>query len=146
MANVIPHIINRLRASVVFADKPSLQIISNYITTEGIRIALEGRATDLIPAMMSLIASPAPYLGCTVTVPIIRSIPLAETYKATFLEQDTLLGLMTIYPDVDTISAFVVNNTALETVRDMTFAGTDAALVVTLRGYYQVNQSYYNSP
>ena len=141
-AQTVPGIINRLRASVAFQSFPKLHVVSNYITTEGIRIGLEGNATDLLPAMMSLIASPAPYLACTVTIPLIRSIPLAQTYK-TQLETNTMLGLMQIFPDTEYLTSFLVNNTALETVREMSFAGTEAAMVVTLRGYYQTNTSQY---
>jgi hypothetical protein len=136
-------VIQRLRAHVTFDANSELNVNASQITTEGIRIGLEGNATDLLPAMTSLISSPAPYLACTVTMPLIRPSPIAGTYK-TRIEKATLLGTMQIIPDVLDLDAFLVFNTALETVREMAMSGLEAAMVVTLRGYFQVNTDYYN--
>jgi len=72
-----PGVLNRLRASVVYNDHPELNVTSNFLTTEGIRLALEGNATDLLPAMVSLVSSPAPYLAASITMSIVRSATLA---------------------------------------------------------------------
>jgi hypothetical protein len=141
--NYVPGSLNRLRANVTFSVHPELQIIANYLTAAGISMSLDGEATTMLPAMMSLIASPAPYMRATVTIPLIRSIPMATTFKST-LENDTLLGLMSIFPDTDQLQSFVINNTALESVRELAMAGQDAAMVVTCVGYYMTNQSYYD--
>src|SRR5262249_4137174 len=93
-----PGVLNRLRASVVFQDFPELNVISSFLTTEGIRLALEGNATDLLPAMVSLVSSPAPYLAASMTMSLVRSSTLAELYKLQF-EDNTLMGLATIIPD-----------------------------------------------
>jgi hypothetical protein len=50
---------------------------------------------------------------------------------------------MLIVPDTAEIQLFQINNVALETVREMAFSGMEAAMVVTLVGYYQVNTAYY---
>jgi hypothetical protein len=139
-----PGVLNRLRASVVFNDHPELNVTSNFLTTEGIRMALEGNATDLLPAMVSLVSSPAPYLACSITMSIVRSATLAAIYKLQF-EDTTLVGLVSIFPDTDVLNPFIINNVALESIREMAMAGMEAAMVVTARGYYNVNTGFFGT-
>jgi hypothetical protein len=139
-----PGVLNRLRASVTYTDFPQLNITSGFLTTEGIRLALEGNATDLLPAMVSLVSSPAPYLSASITMSIVRSSVLAQLYKLQ-VEDTTLVGMVTIWPDTDVLSPFVINNVALESVREMAMAGMEAAMVVTARGYYNVNTGFFGT-
>jgi hypothetical protein len=139
-----PGVLNRLRASVTYSDFPQLNVTSNFLTTEGIRLALEGNATDLLPAMVSLVSSPAPYLSASLTMSIVRSSSLAQLYKLQ-VEDTTLMGLVTIWPDTDVLTPFILNNVALESVREMAMAGMEAAMVVTARGYYNVNTGFFGT-
>ena len=139
-----PGVLNRLRASVVWTDFPELNVTSNFLTTEGIRLALEGNATDLLPAMVSLVSSPAPYLSASITMSVVRSSALANLFKLQF-EDTTLMGIATIWPDTDVIPVFTINNVALESIREMAFAGMEAAMVVTARGYYNVNTGFFGT-
>jgi hypothetical protein len=139
-----PGVLNRLRASVTYKDFPQLNVTSSFLTTEGIRLALEGNATDLLPAMVSLVSSPAPYLSASITMSLVRSSTLAQIYK-TQIEDTTLVGLITIWPDTDVLPPFIINNVALESVREMAMAGMEAAMVVTARGYYNVNTGFFGT-
>jgi len=139
-----PGVLNRLRASVTYNDFPSLNVTSGFLTTEGIRLALEGNATDLLPAMVSLVSSPAPYLSASLTMSLVRSTALAQLYKLQ-IEDTTLMGLVTIWPDTDVLQPFILNNVALESVREMAMAGMEAAMVVTARGYYNVNTGFFGT-
>jgi hypothetical protein len=139
-----PGVLNRLRASVTYNDFPQLNVTSNFLTTEGIRLAVEGNATDLLPAMVSLVSSPAPYLSASITMSLVRSSALAQLYKLQ-IEDTTLMGLVTIWPDTDVLTPFVINNVALESVREMAMAGMEAAMVVTARGYYNVNTGFFGT-
>jgi hypothetical protein len=137
-----PGVLNRLRASVIYNDFPELNVTSNYLGLEGITFSVEGNATLLLPAMVSLVSSPAPYMEASAVMTIVRSSTLSNIYK-TQLETNTLLGLVTIVPDTDALDNFIINNTALETVRELAFAGTNAGFVVTIRGYYNVNVGFF---
>lgn len=139
-----PGVLNRLRASITFADYPQLNVTSGFLTTEGIRLALEGNATDLLPAMVSLVSSPAPYLSASMTISLVRSSTLAQLFKLQ-IEDATLIGQTTIWPDTDVLTPFVINNVALESVREMAMAGMEAAMVVTARGYYNVNTTFFGT-
>ena len=113
------------------------------LTTEGIRLALEGNATDLLPAMVSLVSSPAPYMAASITMSIVRSSTLANLFKLQF-ENTTLMGVATVWPDTPVIPVFAINNVALESIREMAMAGMEAAMVVTARGYYNVNTGFFS--
>jgi hypothetical protein len=69
---------------------------------------------------------------------------LAEVYKEQ-IENTTLVGLVTIFPDTDALNPFIINNVALESVREMAMAGMEAAMVVTARGYYNVNTGFFGT-
>ena len=145
--------LNRLRAHVVFAQVMSngqpMQITSPYLGTEGIRLALDSNATDLLPTMTGMVSSPAPYQSCTLTIAIVKSASaLANQLMQMMQMQSTLIGNVTVYPDVDMsiLQPFNLLNMALETVREMNFAGTEPVIVFTMRGYLQVNQGFFGDP
>jgi hypothetical protein len=144
--------LNRIRASVVWSNFPQLNVTSPYLGREGIRLALEGNATDYFGTMTGAVPSPAPYQICTLTLNLIKSQPLGQVYKSQF-ELSTLLGYCTVRPDsgpnldgnIDGIGIYDLYNVVLETVREMTFAGEDPTYVVTCKGYYLVNSVLFNS-
>jgi hypothetical protein len=114
---------------------------------EGIRLALEGNATDYFPSMTGAVPSPAPYQICTLTLSLLRSQSFSNQYKAQF-ESTTLMGLATIYPDIippNGIGTYILNNCVLESVREMTFAGEDPNWVVTAKGFYLVNSTLFDT-
>lgn len=136
--------LNRIRASVVWTDFPQLNVISSYLGREGIRLALEGNATDYFGTMTGAVPSPAPYQICTLTMSLLKSQPLSNIYKNQF-EADCILGMATVRPDATTLGIYSLNNVVLESVREMTFAGEDPTWVVTAKGYYLVNSFLFNT-
>jgi hypothetical protein len=136
--------LNRIRASVTFASNPQLNITSPYLAREGIRLALEGNATDYFGTMTGAVPSPAPYQLCTLTINLIKSQPLSNVYKAQF-ELNTLVGTASVRPDSTTLGIYDLYNVVLETVREMTFAGEDPIWSVSCRGFYLVNSYMFDT-
>lgn len=134
--------LNRLQASVVMASYPALNVVSGYLGTEGIRVAFDTNATDLLNTMTGMVSSPTPYQACTLTMSIVKSTPLSDLFKQQF-ESTTLIGLVTVWPDATQLSPFNLENMALENVREMLFNGTEPVIVITMRGYYRVNQGFF---
>lgn len=134
--------LNRLLASVTMANFPELNITSGYLGTEGIRLAFDGNATELLNTMTGMVSSPAPYQPCTLTIAIVKSTPMSDLYKQQFVNT-TLIGLITVWPDATQLTPFNLQNMALESVREMLFNGTEPVVMVTMRGYYQVNQGFF---
>jgi hypothetical protein len=131
-------VLNRLRGSVVFPSFPSLQITSPYLGRAGLRLALEGESVLFIPTMTGAVTSPEPYLMVSLTMNLIKSQALANAFKVQ-MELNSLLGDATVRPDSTVLSPYDLINTAIESVRELNFAGTDADYVVVIKGYYSVN-------
>ena len=136
--------LNRIRASVIWTNFPALNVTSPYLGREGIRLALEGNATDYFGTMTGAVPSPAPYQMCTLTLSLIKSQIFSNLYKAQF-ELDTLLGPGTVRPDSTALGIYQLNNCVLESVNAMSFAGEEPGWVVTCKGYYLVNSFLFNT-
>jgi hypothetical protein len=158
--NIQQGTLNRVKATVtipLFGN--ALDITPSYLGKEGISLALEGNATDYFPSMTGAVPSPVPYQIATLTINLLKSQPFAQSYKLQF-ENSTLLGDVTVYPDVgiaspsqvDTgvggtaygLQSYYLQNCVLETVREMSFAGESPLYVVTIKGYYSVNNAMFN--
>jgi len=144
MANpqVIQGTLNRLLASVVFANFPQLNVTSSYLAREAISIAFDGDTSLLIGTLTSAVTSPEPYVYGTVTMHLLRTQALGNAFK-TQVETNTTMGSVTVYPDSTTLTPFQLNNCVLMAVQEMPMAGSDASLVIRLRGVYNVNSSLF---
>jgi hypothetical protein len=140
--NIIQGTLNRLIASVVYADFPELNINSGYLSKEGISIAFEGDLSQLIPTMTGAVTSPEPYVFGSVTIHLLRSQFLASQYKGQ-IETDTTMGSVTVIPDSIALTPYQLENCVLQSVQEMTFDGNQAGFIVKLRGVYQINGSMY---
>lgn len=142
-------VLDRFSATVAFPDAGALQsltITAAMLGTEGIRLAFDSNATELLPTMTGMVPSPAPYQQCTLTIALVKSEPVANQFIQQLQTLTTLIGAITVYPDVDPsiLQPFHLLNMALETIRELSFAGNEATVVVTLRGYILVNQGFFN--
>jgi hypothetical protein len=136
--------LNRMVANVTVESDHNMDIASGNLGTEGIRLAFDGNATELLNTMTGMVTSPVPYQPCTLTIAIVKSAAnsLANYYKMRFTTT-TLLGRITVFPDTQLITPFNLQNMVLENIREMLFNGTEPILSVTLRGYYEVNQEFF---
>jgi hypothetical protein len=135
-------VLNRLRASVVFTNYPAMNVISANLGKEAIRLALEGNATSYLPVMTGAVPSPEPYQICTLTLNLVKSQPISNTYKTQF-ETTTLIGPAAVRPDAVSLGIYVLSNMVLDNVREMSYSGEDPVYVVTLKGTYQVNAGFF---
>ena len=134
--------LNRLLASVVYADFPQLNVTSSYLAREAISMAFDGDTSLLIGTLTSAVTSPEPYVYGTVTMHLLRTQALGNAYK-TQVETNTTLGSVTVYPDSVALSPFQLNNCVLQVVQEMPFDGTQASLIVRLRGVYNINSQLF---
>ena len=134
--------LNRLRASVVIPNFPSLNITAPFLGKEGIRLSLEGETTIFIPTLTGAVTSMEPYQMVSCTGHLLKSQNLAALYKAQ-MELLSTIGNFTVTTDASTFPAYAIQNGAIESVRELNFSGDDAGFAVTLKGYYLVNSSLY---
>ena len=85
MANpqVVQGTLNRLLASVVFANFPQLNVTSSYLAREAVSIAFDGDTSLLIGTLTSAVTSPEPYVYGTVTMHLLRTQSLGPKWKQT---------------------------------------------------------------
>ena len=144
MANpqVVQGTLNRLLASVVFANFPQLNVTSSYLAREAVSIAFDGDTSLLIGTLTSAVTSPEPYVYGTVTMHLLRTQSLGNAFK-TQVETNTTMGSVTVYPDTTALTPFQLNNCVLQTVQEIPFDGSQASLIIRLRGVYNINASLF---
>lgn len=136
--------LNRLRASVVWDAFPTLNVTASFLGKAGISLALEGDATTRINTLTGVVQSPEPYMPISVTLALLRTQSIADLYKKQ-MEVNTNLGKGTVYPDAKTLSPYNLLNCSIQSVRELPMAGEDAGWVVTVTGYYSINNNLWDS-
>jgi hypothetical protein len=156
--------LNKLRASVSLTNFSNLNVTAPFLNREGIRLALEGTATEYLPTLTGAVGSPNPYMMCSVTINLLKTQSLSNSYKLQ-MESSTLIGPFTVRPDImNSSSAFSqanpviaqgglpagglgpyeIQNGSIVSVAEQTYDGGDAGFRITLRGLYNINSSLYN--
>lgn len=147
MSNTNPQIIqgtlNRLRASVVINDFPSLNVTAGFLGEEGISINPDGDAVAFLPTLTGAVTSPEPYQKITVEIHLLRTQGLANQYKAQ-MEKLALIGSIVVRPDSKALAAFDFVNCAIQAWGPVKSNGKDAGFMVRLGGYYLINQDLFN--
>lgn len=144
--NIPQGTLNRLKASVVVADFPELNVTASFLGKEMIHLAPEGEATNYIETAAGAVRSPNPYQKVTLTVHLLKTQAIAPAYQAK-METDSALGNVTIFPDVQTgqgLKPYQLINCSVQNVREMAFDGMDAGWVLIIGGYYLVNSSLWD--
>ena len=136
--------LNKLRASIVFTNFPQLNVVSANLGKEAIRLALDGPASSYLATMTGAVPSPEPYQIVTVTANLVKSEPIANTFKTQF-ENSVLLGPVTIRSDAVTLGVYYLINCVLENVREQSYAGEDPVFAVTIKGTYYINTAYFSA-
>lgn len=138
--------LNRLKASVLWTNFPQLNVTPSYLGTAGIRLSLEGNATTMLNTMTGRVTSPEPYMPATINIALIKTQQLADLYK-TQMELSCVLGDCTVRPDVQGsggIGYYQLTNMAIESIGELSFAGTEAGYMVNLQGYYLINSALWD--
>ncbi len=143
--NTFQGTLNKLIASIVWDDFPSLNVTPSFLGTEGIDMTLDGPMTTMLPTMTGLVTSPEPYQQMRLVIHLIRAQALAASYKAQW-ESSTLIGAGTVRPDVipSVLPPFLVGNVAITGVNTLNFSGRDSGFIVTMVGAYNINKILWN--
>lgn len=138
-------ILNRLRASVVWSDFPQLNVTASYLDKEGIRMALEGKASTQHGTMTGVVQSPEPYLPVTITINLLKTQALGDAYKRQ-MEASSILGQGTVWPDVTVggLSSYQLQNMSIDSTPELDFSGGSPTYRVMLSGFYVVNNNLWN--
>lgn len=144
MANpLVPQgFLNRVRGALSVTDTPALNVSASYLAKDGISLRPDGPATDIIPTMTGTVGSHAPYQLVTLTVHLLKTQGLGESYRQRFLT-DTSLGEIVVTPDATTFGNITLLNCYLVNFNELAFSGMDPAFVVTISGYMVTNDNMW---
>lgn len=135
--------LNRIRGSIIIPDNPQLNVSASFLGKGGIGLSFEGESTTFIGTMAGVVTSPQPYIMVSVTINLLKTQGLANQYEAQRLS-NSLIGQITVKGDASTLNDYTTLNCAIETVRELSFSGEDAGYVVSIKGYYPINNSLWN--
>lgn len=144
--NVQQGTLNRLKASVVLADFPALNVTPAFLGREMIGIEFEGDIVTYVQTSTGAVTSPEPYQKITVTIHLLKTQALASAYKKQ-LEANALLGDITVYPDVQTgqgLTTYAFTNCSIQRVMPLKMDGMDAGWAAVIGGYYLINNNLWN--
>ncbi|KAB0559445.1 hypothetical protein [Pantoea stewartii] len=136
-------VLNRVRASIKFTDHSELNVSASYLAKEGVELVFQGNMTDFLPAMTGAVQSPQPYMIMQAKVHLLRSQALGAQYKTQW-EANTAIGDAKVYSDSSTFGDFEVMNTAITNVQDMSFAGGEPGVAITITGTYYINSEMWD--
>lgn len=136
--------LNRLRGSVVISDHPELNVTSEYLSTAGITVTPEGNVTDFINTLTGRVTSQVPYLPVTITINLNRAQTLAAAWWSQ-AQTNSLLGSISVTPDVSTLPNFTVMNCGIMAIPSQTFNGADPNYPITVQGYVIVNKELWET-
>jgi hypothetical protein len=147
MANSNPLVaqgtLNRLRASVIWANFPQLNVTAPFLHKRGITLALDGPVTTYIDTMTGGVTSPEPYQRVNMLMVLLKTQNLSALYKQQ-VELNSLLGNGTVRPDAATLPPYALVNCAIASVDELSFNGEDPAWGVRIGGYYLVNSNLFS--
>lgn len=136
-------VLNRLLASIVVQNFPSLNVTPSFLNKDMIRLAFDGEATTFLPTATGAVTSGEPYQMVTVTVHLLKTQQLSALYEAQRQSQ-SVIGDITVRPDVSTgLQPYDLVNCAIQGVRELAFDGQDAGYAVIIRGFQLINQSLW---
>jgi len=135
-------VLNRIKASVSVTNSPGLNVTAPYLGKEGITLSLDGDAALLINTMTGQVQSGEPYMPVTVSIHMLKTQGLATQYKSQ-MENTTNIGPIVVSPDSTTLPSYSIQNCAITNVGPMLLNGTDCEMVVSLKGYYVINNALF---
>jgi hypothetical protein len=143
--NVPQGVLNRVKASVSWANFPSLNVTAPYLGRQGISLAPDGPATTFLPTMTGAVQSQEVYQKMTLSMHLLRTQNLAQAYKDK-MESDSNMESGIVRPDVVAggISPYQLINCGIENVQPFLFNGTEEGFTVLIGGYYIINSGLFN--
>jgi hypothetical protein len=134
--------LNKVMASVVFTDNSDLNVTAANLGKAGVSLSFQGNMAELIGTMTGTVPSPEPYVQAELTINVLKTQGVSDVYKQAW-EDNSVIGDLVITPDTATLGKFQLVNSAIMTVQELAFAGTDPVMQVRIQGSYEVNNSLW---
>jgi len=135
--------LNRLRGTVLIPLYPQLNITAPSLGRDGIKLALEGNTTDMLPQMVAQVQSQNVYMPAMITIALVKTTPLANLFKRQW-ELDSNIGDITFRSDASQLDPYEFSNCAIERAPGLDASGTSALLEIVISGTYYINSNLFN--
>jgi hypothetical protein len=135
--------LNRLVSSLSWPSNPALNVTAPYLGRAGIRFSRAGGATAMLPQMTGVVLSPEPFMLITVSVALLKTQGLCQSYENQLLT-NCQLGNGVVRADVTQgLQPIDIVNCAIENIGDLSFAGDDAVYPVSIQGTLYINNQLW---
>lgn len=136
--------LNRVRASIIWTLFPTLNVTASFLGRNGISVATDGKTTTQIGTMAGTVTSPEPYQPILMSINLLKTQGLAVAFEQQ-RQFNSLLGSATLRLDAPNFPPYNYQNCAIDNVDRLVLNGEDAGYLVTVSGFYVINNSLWNS-
>ena len=136
--------LNRIRCHVVVPSFTELNITSSYMTKNFATISFDDNFTDQIPTATGVVNSPAPYTMASLSVGLIRTQSLAQSWLAQS-QATSILGEVVIHSDTAAWPAITISQASILHIQPGPFDGMDPTVQLSIRGVYYLNNDLWNA-
>jgi len=140
---LIPGNLNRVRASIIVPNNTTYNIPAQYLAKEGIAIAAQTAVNTQFQGMTTIVNSNEPYQLVQLTISLVKTLALAESYKE-LIENNPNLDQITVVPDTNVLSEFTLYNCAIMNWNGQSFAGTQADYTFMIQGAYYISNNLWS--
>ena len=130
--------LNRVSAHVTVAGNNSLNVTASNMTKSLLSITLEEPFVDQEPTATGIVNSPRPFVMGTITMNLLRSQSLANSWIA-LAALNAVLGTVTVYPDSNVFTPLTFTNTSITGFDPGTYDGLDPTVKITMKGTFYIN-------
>ncbi|MXV36823.1 MULTISPECIES: hypothetical protein [unclassified Saccharibacter] len=136
-------VLNRLRASLIVDSNSALNVTSDFLSTEGIKIAPTGDTTKMIDTMTGMVGSQEAKQQIKITVNLNRAQNLANEWLKQ-VKKNSYLGQVRIISDSPVQDDRTVLNCFITQQPQEDLNGTMAKWSVELTGYEIINSDLWS--
>lgn len=140
---ISPGVLNRVRGSVKVTDAPELNVSAQNLAREAIELVFGGNVVEPLPALTGVVQSPQPYMVCQAVIYLLRTQALGNSYKARW-QTNGIIGDIKVYSDSTTFGDFELTNCAITNVGNISLAGGQPGVAITITGTYYVNNDMWD--
>jgi len=135
--------LNRVRASVVIPNYPTLNINSSHMGRDLLSLEFDEDFSEQIPTATGIVNSPAPYVMATCSINLLRSQALANAWIQQ-VETYALIGRIVIHSDTSAFPKRHVHNCSVLKANPGRMDGLNPTVDLVIRGVFYVNNNLWN--
>lgn len=135
--------LNRARTSVQVVSYPQLNITPPFLGRRSVRLTRDGRVCEYLDMLTGSVPSPELYQKITLHINLSKAQALANLFEQQ-LQNISTLGTVTTRTDTATLQSFMLYDSSIVDVEELSFAGDTVDYMIMITGNYPVNSALYS--